>query len=258
MPNWVRNHLTITGENASSVLKELLIENKNSICGYDLDFNKIKPMPEPLNIVSGSETNNGLNLYLTSLNPSVDYFGDKKMSPEYFTKTIKSLREKCAFIQCYLAEEEIHAITKHSSMQKLMDLGEKAFNNFVEYGAIDWYDWCCDNWGTKWNACETYVAGDNPTDVYFDTAWSPVRDLMRILSKKYPECTFSYDYAEEQPGYFAGEFVFKNGTCLEVSLYQDFSKKAYEKYFDLWGGEDLFKFNPKTGTYEYVENEGEM
>lgn len=258
MPNWVRNHLTITGANASSVLKDLLVENTNSNCGYDFDFNKIKPMPEPLNIVSGSETNTGLNLYLTSINPAVIDFGDKKLEPKDFSEAVQAITKKKSFIHYSLSKKEIEKLTKYSPMEKLLTLGEQAFKNFINYGAIDWYDWCCANWGTKWNACETYVSGDKPTDVYFDTAWSPITDLIRELSIMYPDCSFAYEYAEEQAGYFAGDFTFKNGSCLNACIYHNFTKEAYEKYFELWGGEDYYKLNSQTDTYEYIEDEGEM
>ena len=29
-------------------------------------------------------------------------------------------------------------------------------------------------------------------------------------------------------------------------------------YFALWGGEDEYRFNAKTGTYEYIDNEEAM
>lgn len=45
-----------------------------------------------------------------------------------------------------------------------------------KYGASNWYDWNCSNWGTKWDVCE----GDFELDAdgksgsgWFDTAWSP-------------------------------------------------------------------------------------
>lgn len=58
MPNWVCNHLTIYGDNAVEVMRSLLTENEESECGYDLDFNKLIPMPEELNIISGTITTN--------------------------------------------------------------------------------------------------------------------------------------------------------------------------------------------------------
>ena len=36
-----------------------------------IDFNKIVPMPQSLDIESGSKTNEGIQLYLTAVNPTV-------------------------------------------------------------------------------------------------------------------------------------------------------------------------------------------
>lgn len=45
-----------------------------------------------------------------------------------------------------------------------------------KYGASDWYDYCVNNWGTKWdigdgNGIQTW--DDHELIVYFDSAWSP-------------------------------------------------------------------------------------
>jgi hypothetical protein len=49
--------------------------------------------------------------------------------------------------------------------------------NVEKYGYGNWYDYCCGEWGTKWD-----VGGDGQTDIhpdgkmlhtYFDSAWSP-------------------------------------------------------------------------------------
>lgn len=45
----------------------------------------------------------------------------------------------------------------------------------VKYGASDWYSWCVNNWGTKWDI-EPYSAEINEHGVLvgaFDTAWGP-------------------------------------------------------------------------------------
>lgn len=33
---------------------------------------------------------------------------------------------------------------------------------------FDWYEWSCDNWGTKWNACDSGIQDDDT--IYFQTA----------------------------------------------------------------------------------------
>ncbi len=59
MPNYVINKLHLSGE--QSRIDELL----KSVKGEEstIDFNKIIPMPESLNIESGSRTYNGLKAY---------------------------------------------------------------------------------------------------------------------------------------------------------------------------------------------------
>ena len=40
------------------------------------------------------------------------------------------------------------------------------------------YDWCIENWGTKWNACEQVnVLGEEEIDLDFQTAWSPPQGI---------------------------------------------------------------------------------
>jgi hypothetical protein len=66
--------------------------------------------------------------------------------------------------------------------QKELEAKEKA--NLEKYGYENWYDWCVDNWGTKWDidteAGESYVSGDT-FYANFDTAWSPPIEFLKHL-----------------------------------------------------------------------------
>ena len=55
-----------------------------------------------------------------------------------------------------------------------------------------------------------------------------------------------------------GKMTIRDGEILEGGFLDDASKEAYETYFALWGGEDEYRFNAKTGTYEYIDNEEVM
>jgi len=54
-----------------------------------------------------------------------------------------------------------------------------AARNKREFGYPSWYEWCVDNWSTKWDICEVdedYMekSADGKTVTFsFDTAWSP-------------------------------------------------------------------------------------
>ena len=92
------------------------------------------------------------------------------------------------------------------SEQELKELKEK-------YGAINWYDWCCDNWGTKWGC---YEFGIDDEVIAFTSAWSPIGDnIIRMFAKDFP--SFIYSWEEEQ-GY-GSEMEFECGECVGQSDY---------------------------------------
>jgi hypothetical protein len=55
-----------------------------------------------------------------------------------------------------------------------------------------WYDWACEHWGTKWNACGFHVTSDESGRYvcHFDTAWSPPVPIWEKLGKMFPALDF--------------------------------------------------------------------
>lgn len=260
MPNWVCNHLTIQGDNAIEVMRSILKENKDSDCGYDVDFNKILPMPEDLNIISGSITTNCAALYLRSLLEKDFKMFDKyrkifmdAFGREEFSFTNSDCPKMLKNALSYKDFESKELLFK--SEEEVLAYGKRALDNYEKYGAKDWYDWCCDNWGTKWNACNTQINNLKKADIYFDTAWSAVPYIIAKIAELHPDCKIEYEYAEEDAGANAGYINFENGEITSDEHYKDFSKDAYEMFFSLWGMEDEFKFNPQKNTYEYIDEE---
>ena len=257
MPNWVSNHLIIQGEKAEEIMKALLVPNRDLECGYALDFNKIIPMPEDLNIESGSCTRDCAKLYVNALDRNSD---DHR---KYEALYVQAFGKGSA-----IAKEEQEALMKntlrHTDWETkeymfategdVYAYGKKALDNYLNYGAKDWYDWCVINWGTKWNACDTRFNDINKADVCFDTAWTPPLPVIKSLSEQYPEQTFHFEFAEEQPGYYAGELMLRNGQIVKAKLFESQSKEAYEMYFKLWGDVEEYRFNEETGTYDNMED----
>jgi hypothetical protein len=72
----------------------------------------------------------------------------------------------------------------------------------------DWYHWNCRNWGTKWDVAVANgekhsntikTVNDDGSILYqFETAWSPVGEVLLKLSEQYPTLEFDYEYEEEQ------------------------------------------------------------
>ena len=92
----------------------------------------------------------------------------------------------------------------------------------------DWYHWNCRNWGTKWDVGvpngEEYsntikTVNDDGSILYqFETAWSPVGEVLMKLSEMYPTLEFDYEY-EEETGW-GGSCTFKGGEDVACDEYE--------------------------------------
>ena len=83
---------------------------------------------------------------------------------------------------------------------------------------FNWYDWHCDFWGTKWNACDTRIEDDDT--VSFDTAWSEPTPIFEALSAMYPGLIFEIYVTFEMDD---GEvhMTYKNGHCISNEEVED-------------------------------------
>ena len=54
--------------------------------------------------------------------------------------------------------------------------------------------------GTKWNAYSCVELGKDDDTLEFFTAWSSVPTILEALSRKYPDQTISYCWADEDIG----------------------------------------------------------
>jgi hypothetical protein len=81
-------------------------------------------------------------------------------------------------------------------------------------GMIYWRDWNVENWGTKWNAGDSFRKSDK--SVYFDTAWAAPWPVLEALSKMFPQEEIIVRVAGETNRHFAGKFAYLNGIKTEV------------------------------------------
>ena len=121
-----------------------------------------------------------------------------------------------------------------------------------KYGTDNWYDWCNNNWGTKWgdydidksqvaslvkysypmgiDGCKDYDNAIEDTSnsyvhFYYDTAWAPGSDeLCNALSIQFPELNFNLYYEEQGMG-FAGQVKIKQGA-IDYSDNWDFHQSC--------------------------------
>lgn len=93
---------------------------------------------------------------------------------------------------------------------------KKNQENLAKYGYKDWYDWNCDNWGTKWSPRIEQLELDLEHEqifMYYETAWSPATGLIREISRQFPTLIFTTSYDEESDAYVGSE-VFHKGECF--------------------------------------------
>ena len=264
MPNHVINRLEF--ECSEERLKELL----SAIC-YDnnaetetvgigtIDFNKIIPMPESLDIECGSRTDRGIDLYLTSINPFVAYFGDKKMENDRFLALNERLNAQRFFIRhnAYLTLEEIEKHTKFDSREELVKLGKIAIDNLMKYGATTWYDWRVrgDTWNTKWNSYSPFYDGGK--EITFQTAWSAPHPIIEKLSSMYPDVLIKHRFANEDLWQSCGSQTYLGGEMIDYN-YPETDTDQLETAASIWDNSledyDLVMSASKTA-YVNVENE---
>jgi len=97
------------------------------------------------------------------------------------------------------------------------ELGELQQN----YGATCLYDWYVNNYGTKWDACNTVftIVGDHEAVCHFDTAWSPPEAWLKKVAILHPQGELRLAYAEGGMGYF-GVTAYEDGELVEATCHE--------------------------------------
>jgi len=191
VPNWCSNDLYIYGKGRHEIV--------TAIAGKDhavIDFDKIIPMPT---ILSGTVKGSTENMAAVLLGwETGSYMLDWDWVKEAGVTTLEGLK-------ALLLKRDNTLLATAETMKQAR----------AETGYTNWYDWCVENWGTKWNAhdgsCEEHRTRFL---LQFDTAWSPPVPVIEALSEKYPKNKFSLRYYEAGMGY-KGRFAVKGGQVLE-------------------------------------------
>jgi len=234
MPNHIHNVLSVLGTDVPTCKKILKSIQDDEAGGGSIDFNKICPMPESLNMTEGSDTDNSIELYLTMVNPKTPNYGLPKVEQKEFTKMVDQLNATQHFCRYEdnLSEEKVKELLKKGVT---LENGKKAIHNLIEYGSTTWYQWCITHWGTKWNA---YNYGNEHIDyVVFDTAWNCPLTIIDKLSQMYPEVKFEISWADEDIGYNCGNLIVQNGKVLEDNSPVEGTEDAEEFAGDIWANE---------------------
>lgn len=84
-----------------------------------------------------------------------------------------------------------------------------------------WYDWRCDNWGTKWTA-NVEIIHRNPglLQAKLETAGDIPEAILRHLSTRFPDVTFHILDCMEETGAFGGSVKYRGGDCVENTIHE--------------------------------------
>ena len=141
--------------------------------------------------------------------------------------------------------------------QRVQEFLEKVQNDEYGIGTLDFqkiipmpedendpYHWHIYNWGTKWNASETYWNSDNI--VTFETAWSCPVPIFERLSEMFPDVQFEVAFADEDIGCNCGILLYNdsegtqinyfNGGGTQISHFYDKDREAIEFAQSIWDG----------------------
>ena len=220
MPNWVTN--TVKVQNWE-VLKEKLID----VDEYTVDFNKLLPMPEDLNITAGSYewqedkynlgfNQNKIEAQQTIIEPLLNELYTDDLNQQEFV----DLAHKHTNYKLY-AYSQIYGVKEEEDLDNIF----KGYYNLRKYGVKNWYDWHVKNWGTKWNVGEAELIDEDSKTISFQTAWSTPEGIFRELSK-YTKVIVTY--ADEDTGSNYGIDVYENGELTQ--LLDDQNKSIGEAY----------------------------
>ena len=191
MPNWVFNSLVVSGEQSEL---DKMVEQLNQPI--------VKNFPEH-NFANGEivwvadeqRYNNPVFAFWNIAKPTdlESYYGDEVFTkkqldgPEFMAEFVRSMKED-----------------------------------------QDWYHWNVRNWGTKWDVCATNgdqysdtrmeITDDGSVMYHFNTAWSPVGEVLMKLSEQYPTLNFDYEYEEEQG--WGGSCTFLGGEDIACDEYE--------------------------------------
>ena len=224
MPNHVTNVLTLRGE--PEQIRAMLGAIQYDDLGIgSVDFNKIIPMPESLNIEAGSQTSTGLKAYqnfieVYTLGGTI-HLGDLANIPH---------------------ESEVAFLKQRSDIRpEEWELGKAAWNNIRLYGAPTWYEWCNRNWGTKWNSYgyDGMVGGyPSGNTLRFLTAWSAPHPVMEKLAEMFPNVEIEHEWADEDIGHNCGRYRYQNGVRIE-EWFPETNREAIDLGCELMGMEPL-------------------
>jgi hypothetical protein len=200
MPNWVITKIYITGP--EDKIKEFegkcLRPNEDEDGEFQraFSFDRIKQRPEEL---------------VNTISPS----------PKPEVRKVKDMQGNEIVVEVY--RENINNATPDQQEE----LRRK-------YGYSNWYDWNCNNWGTKWDCSDSHYTEEDKI-LQFQTAWACPEKIIAEMKLVFPDLRFDGSYADEDFGSNVG--YIEDGLLYPL---ENLSEEACETAATLWGHEGYY------------------
>lgn len=245
MPNWATQRIY-------TKTKDDLQKIKTAFCDKDgeLDFRKVIPMPESVKNTTAPGAEEAVPFYLRQKakkeNKTMREMAEKLFakirasSPDrkpvsfpisekewerWESQKIENEKEEERKIKRYIQTDTAFLLHcgKNQLPRTVRTYALQRLTNRLLYGTETWYDWAWENWGTKWNADNTYW-GDNYIE--FQTAWSPAKPIVKAISKQL-HLHLLFQHAEEQMTEYAGTMEVNDGEVIKDIDYESDSKELF-------------------------------
>lgn len=239
MPNWTDNTIYFRNEEDFKEAKKYMVSLDKDLNEH-VDFEIISPVPKSLNIECSSLTSD-----IEKASSFDELSEDNKnllmrKANKIMNNNLESFEKD--FIANLIKSE--NSEDKENIAQIIFDAYKKviAFNKET-YGCKDWYDFCCSEWGTKWNACDSYV-DNNMHEIKFLTAWESPKEYLEKLSKNLGNIPLFM--ISEYEGGALEKITYQNGETIE---------REYFDYYEQYGAEAYLKEVFQAGpTKELIES----
>ena len=215
MPNWVITKIYITGP--EDKIKEFegkcLRPNRDEDGEFQrtFSFDRIKQRPEEL---------------VNTISPS----------PKPEVRKVKDMQGNEIVVEVY--RENINNATPDQQEE----LRRK-------YGHSNWYDWNCNNWGTKWDCSDSHYT-EKDKILQFQTAWACPEEIVMGMKLMFPDLKFNGNYADEDFGSNVG--YIDDGLLYPL---ENLSEEACETAATLWGHEGYYDDEKKEWVFDGQEDE---
>lgn len=201
------NHITFgTDEVSLSAFQFMLheVQAEGQPLG-SIDFNRLIPMPQELDMRAGFVTNLGLTQY-------INFMAESAITAQ--ATLFASEAERTTIVGVHLAKWGAVELKDPEAWA----LGKKAFQNLKKYGCPTWVEWCKLNWGTRDNAFNCTALDSTSDTIVFQTTDTAVPKIAAELSKKFPAQNITYHWADEKTKQHLGHMVFQGGKAIEVEI----------------------------------------